>query len=205
MLNQHCGCRRLNSVVAPLAKQSVSDHDYIDSAKRKDRSTAPPHPSSLPQWGKKHSHTPKKPHLSFSCVIQSQRDQFGFTTSHSSETPPTAVPPAGEKMPECLPGGARRQLHHLGLHQHQVLPAQVLRRVHGRALLHPLQVQDGGGGVPLPQRRRLQLEDVVDPGLLLQPQLQEPQRHLRRPGELLRILRDHKLTPSFPLPLLGCN
>lgn len=99
-------------------------------------------------------------------------------------------------MPERLPRGARRQLHHLRLHQHQALPAQVLWRVHGRALLHPLQVQDGGGGVPLPQRRRLQLEDAVDPGLLLQPQLQEPQRHLHRPGELLRILGDHKLNQS---------
>lgn len=99
-------------------------------------------------------------------------------------------------MPERLPRGARRQLHHLRLHQHQALPAQVLWRVHGRALLHPLQVQDGGGGVPLPQRRRLQLEDAVGPGLLLQPQLQEPQRHLHRPGELLRILGDHKLNQS---------
>lgn len=123
---------------------------------------------------------------------------LGFFPFNFSETCPLTLPrsPAREEVPERLPRGARRQLHHLRLHQHQALPAQVLWRVHGRALLHPLQVQDGGGGVPLPQRRRLQLEDAVGPGLLLQPQLQEPQRHLHRPGELLRILGDHKLNQS---------
>lgn len=123
---------------------------------------------------------------------------LGFFPFNFSETCPLTPPrsPAREEVPERLPRGARRQLHHLRLHQHQALPAQVLWRVHGRALLHPLQVQDGGGGVPLPQRRRLQLEDAVGPGLLLQPQLQEPQRHLHRPGELLRILGDHKLNQS---------
>lgn len=96
--------------------------------------------------------------------------------------------PAGKEMPEHLPRGSPLQLHHLRLHQQEAVPAQILRRVHGRALLHPLQVQDCGRRVRVPQRVELHLEDAVDPGVLLQPQLQKPQRHLRRPGELLWIL-----------------
>lgn len=104
-------------------------------------------------------------------------------------------------MPEHLQGRAAVQPHHLGLHQQEAVPAQILRRVHGRALLHPLQVQDGGGGVPVSQRDGLQLEDAVDPGLLLQPQLQEPQRHLHRAGQLLRLLGNSQLTGDGGTPL----
>lgn len=45
------------------------------------------------------------------------------------------------------------------------------------------------------------MEDDVDPGLLLQPQLQKPQRHLCRPGELLRIPRSYQLAVTFALSL----
>lgn len=96
-------------------------------------------------------------------------------------------------MPEHLQRKSAIQLHHLRLHQQEALQAQILRRVHGRALLHPLQVQNRGGGVRVSQRDGLHLEDVVDPGLLLQPQLQKPQRHLCRAGELLWLLRNRKL------------
>ncbi|XP_061521048.1 cellular communication network factor 4a isoform X3 [Phycodurus eques] len=100
----------------------------------------------------------------------------------------------GQEVRERVPRGARIQHEHLGLHQHQAVPAQVLRRVHGRALLHPAQVQDGGRGVRVPRRLHVLLEDDVGAGLLLQPQLQEPQRHLRRAGELLRLPRGHELS-----------
>lgn len=97
-------------------------------------------------------------------------------------------------MPEHLQRRSAVQLHHLRLHQQEAIQAQILRRVHGRALLHPLQVQNRQRGVPVSQRDGLHLEDAVDPGLLLQPQLQKPQRHLCRAGELLWLLRNSQLT-----------
>lgn len=45
------------------------------------------------------------------------------------------------------------------------------------------------------------MEDVVDPGLLLQPQLQKPQRHLSRAGELLRVPRSYQLAVTSALSL----
>lgn len=100
---------------------------------------------------------------------------------------------AGKEVSEHLQGGAARQPHHLRLHQQEAVPAQILRRVHGRALLHPLQIQNHRRGVRMSQRQRLHLEDDVGPGLFLQPELQKPQRHLRRPGELLRLPGSHEL------------
>lgn len=103
-------------------------------------------------------------------------------------------PPAREEMPEHLQRRSAVELHPLRLHQQEALQAQILRRLHGRALLHPLQVQNHRHRVRVSQRGEFHMEDVVDPGLLLQPQLQEPQRHLYRAGELLRLLRDRELT-----------
>lgn len=97
-------------------------------------------------------------------------------------------------MPKHLQRRSAVQLHHLRLHQQEAIQAQILRRVHRRALLHPLQVQNRRRGVPVSQRDELHMEDVVDPGLLLQPQLQKPQRHLYRAGELPWLLRNSKLT-----------
>lgn len=108
-----------------------------------------------------------------------------MTEPEVNSSPPVFSPPAWEEMSEHLQGRSAVQPHHLRLHQHEALQAQVLRRVHGRALLHPLQVQNRGRGVPVSQRDGLHVEDAVDPGLLLQPQLQKPQRHLHRAGELL--------------------
>lgn len=119
------------------------------------------------------------------------RGQIRFSDSDSKSSLP---PPARKEMPEHLQRRSAVQLHHLRLHQQEALQAQILRRVHGRALLHPLQVQDRGRGVRVSQRDGLHVEDAVDPGLLLQPQLQKPQRHLYRAGELLWLLGNSKLT-----------
>lgn len=97
-------------------------------------------------------------------------------------------------MPEHLQRRSAVELHPLRLHQQEAIQAQILRRLHGRALLHPVQVQNHRHRVRVSQRDELHVEDAVDPGLLLQPQLQEPQRHLYRAGELLRLLRYHELT-----------
>lgn len=98
-------------------------------------------------------------------------------------------------MPAHLQRGEGSQPHPLWLHQPKGLPAQVLWRVcgHRRPLLHPVQVQDHPGGVSVSQRSRAHLAAHVDPGLLLQPQLQKPQRHLRRAGELLWLPRGCEL------------
>lgn len=96
-------------------------------------------------------------------------------------------------MPEHLQRRSSVKLDPLRLHQQEAIQAQILRRLHGRALLHPLQVQNHRHRVRVSQRDQFHMEDVVDPGLLLQPQLQESQRHLYRAGELLRLLRDREL------------
>lgn len=49
---------------------------------------------------------------------------------------------ARKEMSKHLPGGSALQLHYLWLHQQEAVQAQILWRLHRRALLHPLQVQD---------------------------------------------------------------
>lgn len=107
--------------------------------------------------------------------------------------PTPFVPSARKEMSEHLQGRSALQPHHLWLHQQEAVQAQVLWRLHRRSLLHPVQVQDRRCGLWVSQRDRIHLEDVVDPGLFLQPQLQKPQRHLRRAGELLWLPRSHEL------------
>lgn len=78
-------------------------------------------------------------------------------------------------MFEYLQGGAVLKPHYFWLHQQEAVPAQILWRLHRRALLHTIQVEDGRRGVRVSKRDRVHLEDDVDPGLLLQPQLQKSQ------------------------------
>lgn len=56
-------------------------------------------------------------------------------------------PSAGKEMSEHLQRRPALKPHHLRLHQHEAVQAQILRRVHRRALLHPLQVQNHRRGV----------------------------------------------------------
>lgn len=104
-------------------------------------------------------------------------------------------------MPEHLQGRTALKPHHLWMHQQEAIQAQILRRLHGRALLHPLQIQNHRRGVRVSERDWIHLEDAVGPGLLLQPQLQKPQRHLLRAGELLWLPRSHELTDVTHVPL----
>ncbi len=105
------------------------------------------------------------------------------------------LPPSARKeMSEHLQGRAALKPHHLWLHQQETVQAQVLRRLHGWALLHPVQIQNHRRGVRVSERDGIHLEDAVGPGLLLQPQLQKPQRHLLWAGELLWLPRSHELT-----------
>lgn len=54
-----------------------------------------------------------------------------------------SIPPsAGKEMSEHLQRRAALEPHHLWLHQQEAVQAQILRRLHRRALLHPLQVQN---------------------------------------------------------------
>lgn len=111
-------------------------------------------------------------------------------------------------MPEHLQGRTALKPHHLWMHQQEAIQAQILWRLHGRALLHPLQIQNHRRGVRVSERDWIHLEDVVGPGLLLQPQLQKPQRHLLRAGELLWLPRSHELKEITHAPLTSfflCN
>ncbi|KAM6171645.1 CCN family member 4 isoform 2-T2 [Erethizon dorsatum] len=47
-----------------------------------------------------------------------------------------------EEVSVCVPARDAHELHSCGLHQHPLLPTQVLWTLHGQQVLHPLQVQD---------------------------------------------------------------
>lgn len=99
-------------------------------------------------------------------------------------------------MLEHLQRRSTPEPYHLWLHQQEAIQAQILRRLHRRTVLHSLQIQNHRRGVRVSQWNRILMEDDVDPGLLLQPQLQKSQRHLRRAGELLRLPRSYGLKRS---------
>lgn len=54
----------------------------------------------------------------------------------------TSFPAGREDVSGRVPARGARELYARRLHQHALLPAQVLRGLHGRQVLHPLQVQD---------------------------------------------------------------
>lgn len=61
-----------------------------------------------------------------------------------------------------VPARGTHELHPRRLQQHALLPAEVLRGLHGRQVLHPLQVQDHRCLLPVSRWARLLAPDPVD-------------------------------------------
>ncbi|KAM7074828.1 CCN family member 4 isoform 2-T2 [Molossus nigricans] len=68
----------------------------------------------------------------------------GLYCDYSGDRPRYAIGVCArrEEVSGCVPAGGAHELHAGRLRQHARLQAQVLRSLHGRQMLHPLQVQD---------------------------------------------------------------